>query len=141
MLGHFLMCGHHHPLDKDRIRIYDTGMTNKRNLKQEKIFAAALELYVNWLNAITKRNDPTDNYPAYTAKDFTEGYGSYIIRSCKNAANADKILHVSLTDGDEGGPHDLIFSWDENRMVIGFMLQGFDTNWQMIYNDSKFILE
>jgi hypothetical protein len=117
----------------------EVKMTSKKQQKQ--IFLAALDLYVTWLNSFHDAADPTDNEHPYTAKDFTEGYGRYTIVSCNPAANADLVLHVSLTDGDEGGPHDLIFGWHESDNTIKFILQGFDTLWCMIYNDGEFDLK
>lgn len=108
-------------------------MTNLQVLRK------ALELYCQWLNKHQHENKIMDS--DYTPNHFLvydkkrNLYGSYKVHSFPSS-NCDRIVHAMITDGDEGGPTDLIIGWDDSRGVQ-FITQGFDLSWQLIYDANE----
>jgi hypothetical protein len=114
--------------------------------RAEEFFFIGLRSYVSWLNTVQHANGITDS--DYTVESFTVNdkkrnlFGWYKILSFTSPAdNCDGILHAVINDGDEGGSTDLIMGfnlYEYGVIEIQFILQGFDTSWQMIYNEGKF---
>jgi len=109
---------------------------------------AAIDLYVQWLNRWQEVGPDPSDY-RYTVHDFTvydpernlHGHAEFI--ALTPLLWGDYLLSCVIGNGDEGGDHQLL-AWIDVDTVRGtnairHMVQGFDTMWQFIYRDGKFV--
>lgn len=118
-----------------------------------------LELYCEWLNRWVYAEDqryraglaPSHVYELhqFLVTDPERGLhgGGEVIAVVPGAGSNSSafprfMVVARVTDGDEGGGHDLT-AWfelaDDNTSTIVSMVQGFDTNMQFIYEDHHFL--
>lgn len=113
-----------------------------------------VDLYCEWLNRWTAHDNNLTNPTTYELHMFLvtdperglHGSGEVIAvvpgAGTWSSAFPRFMVVAHITDGDEGGGHDLT-AWfeveDDNTTTIVSMVQGFDTNMQFIYEDRHFL--
>lgn len=97
---------------------------------------AALDIYCEWLNKWTAA-EPFDDHHNYVPDQFlTAPYASW--DDCGHLGGGYyAVYHYLISDGDEGGPHELTVWWREDDGKVAHIVQGFDTYVQSVYDQEK----
>jgi hypothetical protein len=114
---------------------------------------AMLHTYCEWLNIWQQAEPVMHDAHHYEPRQFVTTdpeqslYGGSTLHALVpmggSAATDRLVVCATVTDGDDGGPTELI-AWfdidtDNGTNPLHSMVQGFDTNLQFIFNDYQFV--